>query len=312
MDLRLCTGEEYPELVAFLASRKLSDAGLSACLDTTWIVRESGRIAGSVALELYGAFGLLRSVAVSAERESQGLGARLVDAALATARAGGLTHLYLLTDTAAPFFARRGFLAIGRAHVPEAVLASVQFASTCPQSALAMTRAVDAPPAVRPAEGRDAAVIAAIYNEGIADRIATFETRPRQAADVRAWFDGSHPIVVAMQGDEVAAFASTSAYRPRDCYAGIAEYSVYVKRSARGQGLGRAAMLSLIDAATQAGYWKLVSRIFPENAASRRLMQSLGFREVGTYERHARLDGEWRDVVIVERLLAGDQKSIPR
>lgn len=299
MDLRLCTREERAELVSFLASRKLSDAGL----DTAWIAREAGRIVGSVALEVYGEAALLRSVAVAADRESQGFGAQLVDAALAMARARGLTQLYLLTETAAPFFARRGFSSVERARVPDAVRASVQFAGACPQSALAMMRAVEAAGPVRPAEGRDAGAMAAIYNEGIADRNATFETRPRQASDVRAWFDGRHPIVVATRGDEVAAFASTSAYRPRDCYAGIAEYSVYVKRSARGQGFGRAAMLGLIDAATQAGYWKLVSRIFPENAASRTLMQKLGFREVGTYERHARLDGAWRDVVIVERLL---------
>ncbi|MCC6539896.1 MAG: GNAT family N-acetyltransferase [Bryobacterales bacterium] len=304
MDLRLCTRQEYAELVTFLASRKLSDAGLAACLDTTWIARESGRIVGSVALELYGAAGLLRSVAVSADHASQGLGGQLVSAALELARQRGLTQLYLLTETAAPFFARRGFHAVDRARVPEPIHASAQFASACPQSALAMMRAVDAPHPVRPAEGRDAAAIAAIYNEGIADRNATFETCPREAADVRGWFDGRHPIVVALQGNDVAAFASTSAYRPRECYRGIAEYSVYVKRSARGQGFGRKAMVGLIDAATQAGYWKLVSRIFPDNTASRALMRSLGFREVGTYERHASLDGAWRDVVIVERLLA--------
>ena len=99
------------------------------------------------------------------------------------------------------------------------------------------------------------------------------------------------------------AFASTSVYRPRDCYAGIAEFSVYAARSARGRGAGRAAMLALIDAAREAGFWKLVSRVFVENAASRALLRSVGFREVGVYERHANLDGVWRDVVIVEKLL---------
>ena len=56
-------------------------------------------------------------------------------------------------------------------------------------------------------------------------------------------------------------------------------------------------------AAKEAGFWKLLSRVFVENQASRRLIQSLGFREVGVYEKHAKLDGVWRDVVIVERLL---------
>jgi len=149
----------------------------------------------------------------------------------------------------------------------------------------------------------DAPAIAAIYNEGIADRLATFETRPRSAADVRAWFDGIHPIVVVVEDAEVVAFAATAPYRPRACYAGIAEYSVYVARAGRGRGAGRLAMEALIAAAEQAGFWKLVSRIFPENAASRALMRSLGFREVGRYEKHARLAGVWKDVVIVERLL---------
>ncbi len=154
----------------------------------------------------------------------------------------------------------------------------------------------------RSASPDDAPLLAQIYNEGIEDRVGTFETRPRTVDEVRKWFDG-HPIV-AVEGDgQVRAFASTSSYRSRDCYAGIAEFSVYVARSHRGKGAGRVAMQALIEAAAAAGIWKLVSRIFVENAASRALMASMGFREVGIYENHARLDGRWRDVVIVERLI---------
>jgi L-amino acid N-acyltransferase YncA len=149
----------------------------------------------------------------------------------------------------------------------------------------------------------DAEAIARIYNQGIADRVATFETNPRSAADVRAWFDGAHPIVVVEDNQMVVAFASTSTYRPRACYAGIAEFSVYVSREARGRGAGRLAMQALLAEAEQAGLWKLLSRVFVENHASRALLRSLGFREVGIYEKHARLDGAWRDVVIVERLI---------
>ena len=154
----------------------------------------------------------------------------------------------------------------------------------------------------RAAAPDDAPVLTQIYNEGIEDRIGTFETRPRTVDDVRQWFDG-HPIV-AVEGDgKVIAFASTSTYRSRDCYAGIAEFSVYVARAHRGKGAGRVAMQALIAAAAAAGIWKLVSRIFVENTASRSLMAAMGFREVGVYENHAKLDGRWRDVVIVERLI---------
>jgi L-amino acid N-acyltransferase YncA len=156
----------------------------------------------------------------------------------------------------------------------------------------------------RTAEPDDAAAIAAIYNQGIEDRIATFETRPRSADDVRTWFGGRFPIVVVENGDgEVIAFASTSEYRSRECYAGVAEFSVYVARSERRLGAGCLAMEKLIDDARNARFWKLVSRVFPENESSRALLRRLGFREVGTYERHARLDGAWRDTVIVELLL---------
>jgi L-amino acid N-acyltransferase YncA len=157
---------------------------------------------------------------------------------------------------------------------------------------------------VRAAAPADAAAICDIYNQGIQDRIATFETALRTAADVRTWFDSPYPIVVVEDGaGTIIAFASTSTYRPRDCYRGIAEFSVYVSRHARGQGAGTAAMHALIDAARESGLWKLVSRVFVDNAPSRRLCRAVGFREVGVYRKHAQLDGTWRDVVIVERLL---------
>jgi phosphinothricin acetyltransferase len=154
----------------------------------------------------------------------------------------------------------------------------------------------------------DAEAIARIYNAGIVERIATFETRLRTAQDIRPWFDGTHPIVVVEEGGRVVAFAATSTYRPRACYAGVAEFSVYVAKEVRGRGAGRLALEALIAAAAKAGFWKLVSRVFPENVASRRLLRSVGFREVGIYEKHAQLDGIWRDVVIVEKVLLDPPK----
>src|SRR5262249_40987623 len=113
----------------------------------------------------------------------------------------------------------------------------------------------------------------------------------------------AYPFVVALRQEEVVAWASASLYRGRACYRGVAEFSVYVERTARGCGAGRAALSALIEATAQRGFYKLVSRIFPENQASRALCARLGFREVGVYRRHGRLDGRWRDCVIVERLL---------
>ena len=155
---------------------------------------------------------------------------------------------------------------------------------------------------VREAKRDDAGSIAVIYNQGIEDRVATFETSLRSAEEIEAWFDDRHPIVVLEEDGEVIAFASTSSYRPRSCYAGAAEFSVYVQRDSRRHGAGRRTLKALLLKAEQAGFWKLVSRVFVENEASRALLRSLGFREVGLYEKHARLDGVWRDVVIVERL----------
>jgi len=155
----------------------------------------------------------------------------------------------------------------------------------------------------RPAGTVDAEDLARIYTQGIEDRTSTFETRPRTAEDILTWFDGQHPIQVAERGGQLIAFASTSSYRARECYAGIAEFSVYVERQARGTGAGRVVLLSLSEAARTAGYWKLLSRVFPENTASLKLLGGCGFREVGRYEKHGQLDGVWRDAVIVERLL---------
>ena len=172
-------------------------------------------------------------------------------------------------------------------------------------------RGASAAAGTRLATAADAAAIARIYNDGIADRVATFETEPRSTAEIeRALREraGRYPTVVVELDGAVAAWAAASLYRPRECYAGIGEFSVYVARDARGRGLGRIAMNALIAESERRGLWKLVSRIFPENAASLALCRALGFREVGTYRRHGKVDGEWKDVVIVE-LLVGEARD---
>jgi L-amino acid N-acyltransferase YncA len=150
----------------------------------------------------------------------------------------------------------------------------------------------------------DAAAIVAIYNEGIADRVVTFETEPRSAGQIAEWFTGRQLVIVAESGETgPVAFAASFPYSARACYAGIGEFSVYVAREYRGRGAGRAVLAALIEAATAAGLHKLTSRVFPENAASRAVLKGLGFAEIGIHRRHGQLDGVWRDCVIVERLL---------
>jgi L-amino acid N-acyltransferase YncA len=155
----------------------------------------------------------------------------------------------------------------------------------------------------RAASPEDARAIARIYNEGIEERIATFETGLRTAREIEAWFSGTHPVVVVEEEGRVISFANTTPYSPRACYSGVAEFSVYTASEARGRGAGTLAMETLLGATEVAGFWKLVARVFVENEPSRKLLLSLGFREVGVHEKHARLDGVWRDVVVVERLL---------
>ena len=157
---------------------------------------------------------------------------------------------------------------------------------------------------MRPGEPADAAAIAAIYNEGIADRQATFETAERGAEDVLGWLgEGAPPLVVAEEDGAVLGWARAGEYRDRCVYAGVGEYAVYVARSQRGNGVGRLLLQALARDAEARGYHKLLSRIFPENEASLGLARACGFREVGVYRNHGKLDGAWRDTVVVERLL---------
>ncbi|MDK2126461.1 arsinothricin resistance N-acetyltransferase ArsN1 family A [Parachitinimonas caeni] len=159
---------------------------------------------------------------------------------------------------------------------------------------------------IRLATAADCAAIVAIYNQGIASRTATFETRPRTMSDIASWMEelDRYPVMVATLGSgEVAAWAGLGSYSPRECYAGIADFSIYVSNAHQGQGLGKPLLNALIDAAQQAGFWKVTSRVFADNEGSRRLCRACGFREVGLHLSHARIDGHWQDVVVVEKLI---------
>ncbi len=142
--------------------------------------------------------------------------------------------------------------------------------------------------------------VARIYAEGIAGRNATFET------DVPDWerWDASRLAehrFVATEDDAVLGFAAVTPVSDRCVYGGVVENSVYVAAAAQGRGVGRALLTALVESTEAAGIWTIQSGIFPENEASLRLHEALGFRVVGRRERLGKLDGVWRDVLLVER-----------
>jgi L-amino acid N-acyltransferase YncA len=157
---------------------------------------------------------------------------------------------------------------------------------------------------IRPAGAADVPAITRIYNEGIAGREATFETRPRTEPEVATWIEpGARPLLVGDHGGAVAGFARVTAYSDREVYAGVGEYGIYVAPAARGAGIGARLLDALVEEAEHAGYHKLTAKLFTSNHASLALARRCGFREVGVHRNHAQLDGEWRDVLVVERLL---------
>jgi L-amino acid N-acyltransferase YncA len=161
--------------------------------------------------------------------------------------------------------------------------------------------------AIRDAGPADTPAIAAIYNEGIEARTATFETTLRTPADIEAWLAAGErlPVLVAVEDGTVRGWARIAPYSARRAYSGVGEASAYVERTARGRGIGSALLSGLAARAGQLGYWKLTGKLFTGNAASAALVRRCGWRQVGTHLRHGRLDGNWRDVIVVE-LLVGE------
>ena len=142
--------------------------------------------------------------------------------------------------------------------------------------------------------------VSAIYEQGIAGRQATFET---EAPGWDAW-DRSHlerHRLVAVDGERIVGWAALAPVSQRECYRGVAENSVYVDAEAQGRGVGRALLERLVADADRAGIWTIQTGVFPENEASVALHLACGFRVVGTREKLAQLDGEWRDVLFLER-----------
>ena len=157
---------------------------------------------------------------------------------------------------------------------------------------------------IRPATAADAARIAEVHSQGIEERVATFRTAAREPGEVELQLADGRPAVVAEGDGAVVGWAWASPYDDAaPYYATIREATVFVDRSARGAGVGRLLLTALEDAATTAGAHKLVAKIFDTNRRSIRLFESCGWRSVGTHARHGLLEDEWKDVVVLEKLL---------
>lgn len=153
---------------------------------------------------------------------------------------------------------------------------------------------------IRAMRAVDWEAVSAIYTEGIATRLATFET------EAPAWekWDRAHLDVcrlVACRGDAVIGWAALLPVSSRCVYRGVADLSVYIAASARGQGVGKQLLTALIGASEAAGFWTIQSGIMADNRSSIALHEACGFRRVGTRERIGQLDGVWRDTILMER-----------
>jgi L-amino acid N-acyltransferase YncA len=178
---------------------------------------------------------------------------------------------------------------------------------------------------VRLAGEADAEGICHIYNQGIEDRVATLETELRTAQERRAWLKNRsprHPVIVAEPTEPetasdspptaraglaapatIVGWGSLNAFNPREAYRFVAEFSVYVERAWRGKGVGSLLLERLIELARQHGFHKMVLSAFPTNASGVALYEKFGFRTVGIYREQGRLDGQWVDTVVMEKLL---------
>jgi phosphinothricin acetyltransferase len=161
-----------------------------------------------------------------------------------------------------------------------------------------------APLSIRPAEPGDAQRVSEIFNQGVEDRVATFETHQANAEDAGCWIE-EDLVIVAEREDGLVGWAKASPYADQhDYYDGVREATAYVERGARHSGVGRELLDALASSAADAGAHKLIGKIFTSNEPSIALVKELGWREVGVHERHGTLDGEWKDVLVVEKLLS--------
>ena len=160
---------------------------------------------------------------------------------------------------------------------------------------------------IRIATINDIEQVTEIYNQGISDRIATLEAKEKSIEEMKHWFYiRSERYKVIVWEDEhgaIKGWASLNVFNVRECYQGVADLSIYIRREERGKGLGRSLLVALMNMAKEVGFHKLVLSTFAFNHAGQNLYSSVGFTKVGTYRKQAMLDGKWIDMTIMEKFL---------
>jgi L-amino acid N-acyltransferase YncA len=162
-------------------------------------------------------------------------------------------------------------------------------------------------PFLREATPADIDAIRAIYNEGIADRVATLDESLKSGADLEQWWNahgGRYTVLVAERDGKIVGWTSLNSYSQRNAYRGVADLSIYVARHARGTGIGSLLLERIERIAKAAEFYKIVIAALASNEAGRALYGKMGYRLVGTYLSHGRLDGVFVDVIALEKMLA--------
>ncbi|MGZ9817665.1 arsinothricin resistance N-acetyltransferase ArsN1 family A [Peribacillus simplex] len=159
---------------------------------------------------------------------------------------------------------------------------------------------------IREAMEADIDSIKVIYNQGIEDRVATLETEMKDQTYMEEWFAkhiGRYKVIVADQEGEIVGWASLNPYNSRDAYKGVADLSVYISRDHRGKGAGGLLLQSIEKLAKENDFNKIVLFTFPFNQMGQGLYKKRGYREVGVFKNQGILDGEFVDVMAMEKLL---------
>jgi L-amino acid N-acyltransferase YncA len=238
----------------------------------------------------------------------------VASAASGRARVGDLATLLGISQSTATHHVQRlaadGFVRVDREGTTSWVSVNPACCTGLPHAADVVMGALSAVPccpedlpgdvSTRAMVEADLEVVREIYAEGVATRMATFETEVPPASRLAEKWLPDHRWVAELDG-RVVGWTASSPVSTRACYAGVAETSVYVGADARGRGVGRTLLHRQVTEADAGGLWTLQTAIFPENRASLALHHSAGYRTLAVRSRIAQLDGEWRDTVLLER-----------